>query len=65
MTASVLQAMNSPLMECDKVVVLMFGCAVFVQEPEVGPDVILVFINAVIELQYSLFSFFNYDLDFF
>ena len=59
MIASVLQAMNSPLMECDKVVVLVLCGGVFVKEPEVGPDVILVFINAVIELQNSLFSFFN------
>ena len=63
--ASVLQPVHSPFVEGNEIVVLIDGRRVLIQVPEVGADVVLVLLNAVIELTDSVFRFFNDYLHFF
>ena len=60
-----LQAMHSPFVEGNEIVVLIDGGGVLIQVPEVGPDSVLVLLNAVIELTDSVLRFFNDYLHFF
>ena len=63
--ASVLQTMHFPFVEGNEIVVLIDGGGVLIQEPEVGADVVLVLLNAVIEVADSVFRVFNDYLHFF